>query len=96
VKAGIAMAATLTCIQENPGLAVDNLGGALPASGHAGPGDESAPVGLRLAGPQRARRMGADGSGQEWAEVMPDCCHGHSGWQIPWNPAVVDVVRELA
>jgi hypothetical protein len=33
--------------------------------------------------------------GQEWAEAMPYCRHGYSGYQILWNPAVVDVVREL-
>jgi hypothetical protein len=34
--------------------------------------------------------------GQEWAEAMPYCRHGHSGYQILLNPAVVDVLRELA
>ena len=51
VKPGIAMAATLACIQENTGL--------------------------------------------PWAEALPYCRGGHSGYQILWNPAVVEVVREL-
>jgi prophage antirepressor-like protein len=34
-------------------------------------------------------------AGLRWAEAMPYCRGGHSGYQILWNPAVVDVVREL-
>ncbi|MFZ9752523.1 MAG: hypothetical protein ACO3B3_03065 [Cyanobium sp.] len=34
-------------------------------------------------------------AGLEWAEALPYCRGGHSGYQILWNPAVVDVVREL-
>ena len=34
--------------------------------------------------------------GQDWAEAMPYCRHGHSGYQVLWNPAVVSVLRELA
>jgi hypothetical protein len=33
--------------------------------------------------------------GQQWAEALPYCRHGHSGDQILWNPAVVNIVREL-
>ncbi len=34
-------------------------------------------------------------AGLQWAEALPYCRGGHSGYQILWNPAVVDVVREL-
>jgi hypothetical protein len=34
-------------------------------------------------------------AGLQWAEALPYCRSGHSGYQILWNPAVVDVVREL-
>jgi hypothetical protein len=33
--------------------------------------------------------------GQEWAEALPYCRQGHSGYQILWNPAVVEIVRGL-
>ena len=112
VKAGIAMAAILNCIQENTGLALETLHRALPAA------DE--PI-CSLIATQLGRKAGMSARvmnqhlatcglqtrhardvweltqrGQEWAEAMPYCRHGHSGYQILLNPAVVDVLRELA
>lgn len=111
VKPGIAMAATLSCIQENTGLAVETLRRALPAA--------EAPI-CSLNATQLGRRLGMSARvmnqhlaacglqirnardeweltdrGQRWAEAMPYCRHGHSGYQILWNPAVVEVMREL-
>jgi hypothetical protein len=34
-------------------------------------------------------------AGLQCTEALPYCRGGHSGYQILWNPAVVDVVREL-
>ena len=112
VKAGIAMAATLNCIQENTGLAVKSLRRALPAA--------EEPI-CSLNASQLGRKVGMSGRvmnqhlaacglqtrnardewelttrGQEWAEAMPYCRHGHSGYQILWNPDVVSVLQELA
>jgi hypothetical protein len=49
-----------------------------------------------IAGPDRSpRSWELTQRGQEWAEAMPYCRHGHSGYQILWNPAVVEILREL-
>jgi hypothetical protein len=31
-----------------------------------------------------------------WADALPYCRGGHSGYQILWNPAVVSVLGDLA
>lgn len=111
VKPGIAMAATLTCIQENTGLATETLRRALPATDEPICSLNATQLGRRLSMSARVmnQHLAACGlqhrntrdewelteRGQEWAEAMPYCRHGHSGYQILWNPAVVDVVREL-
>jgi hypothetical protein len=106
------MAATLNCIQENTGLAMETLRRALPAA-------ESPICSLNATQLGRLLNMSAKvmnqhlaacalqhrnardeweltERGQEWAEAMPYCRHNHSGYQILWNPAVVSVLRELA
>ena len=35
-------------------------------------------------------------AGKAWAEAMPFSRNGHSGYQILWNPAVVDQLKEVA
>lgn len=111
VKAGIAMAATLTCIQENTGLAVETLRRTLPAAEETICSLNATQLGRRLGMSARVmnQHLAASGlqlrnardeweltdRGQEWAEAMPYGRNGHSGYQILWNPAVVDVVREL-
>jgi prophage antirepressor-like protein len=111
VKRGIAMAATLTCIQENTGLATESLRRALPATEEpicslnaTGLGQllgmkakdtnqHLAACGLQVRN-QRGEWELTD-AGRSWGEALPYCRQGHSGYQILWNPAVVDVVREL-
>jgi hypothetical protein len=111
VKPGIAMAATLTCIQENTGLATDTLRRALPAAEEpicslnaTGLGrllgmkakdtnQHLAACGLQIRNPRGEWEL--TNAGLQWAEALPYCRGGHSGYQILWNPAVVDVVREL-
>jgi hypothetical protein len=111
VKPGIAMAATLTCIQENTGLATETLRRALPAAEEPICSLNATQLGRRLGISARVmnQHLAACGlqhrnardewelteRGQEWAEALPYCRGGHSGYQILWNPAVVDVVREL-
>ncbi|MEY3929339.1 MAG: hypothetical protein RLZZ516_1049 [Cyanobacteriota bacterium] len=111
VKPGIAMAATLTCIQENTGLVTETLRRTLPAAEEPICSLNATQLGRRLSMSARVmnQHLAACGlqhrntrdewelteRGQEWAEAMPYCRHGHSGYQILWNPAVVDVVREL-
>jgi prophage antirepressor-like protein len=112
VKCGIAMAATLTCIQENTGLATESLRRALPATEEpicslnaTGLGQllgmkakdtnqHLAACGLQIRN-QRGEWELTD-AGRPWGEALPYCRQGHSGYQILWNPAVVDVVRELS
>ncbi len=112
VKAGIAMAATLTCIQENTGLAVETLRRTLPAANEpicslnatqlgklAGLSAKTA--NLRLAALGLQYRNDRDeweltDAGEAWAEAMPYSRNGHSGYQILWNPTVVEQLREVA
>ncbi|QTD44997.1 BRO-N domain-containing protein [Ottowia testudinis] len=35
-------------------------------------------------------------SGESWAEAMPYSRNGHSGYQILWNPAVAEKLKEVA
>ncbi len=112
VKAGIAMAATLTCIQENTGLTTEALRRALlscdeplcslNATGlgqRIGMGAKDTNQHLAACGLQRRNQRGdweLTEAGRRWGEALPFCRGGHSGYQILWNPAVIDVIRELA
>ena len=112
VKAGIAMAATLTCIQENTGLVIETLRRALPAANEPTCSHNATQLG-KLAGSstkttnQRLALLGYQfrnerdeweltDAGTAWAEAMPFSRNGHSGYQILWNPAVVDQLKEVA
>ncbi len=112
VKAGIAMAATLTCIQENTGLVIETLRRALPAANEPTCSHNATQLG-KLAGSsakatnQRLATLGFQfrnerdeweltGAGKAWAEAMPFSRNGHSGYQILWNPAVVEQLKEVA
>lgn len=112
VKHGIAMAATLTCIQENTGLAVETLRRTLPACNeplaavnptrlgeHVGLSART--VNLRLAALGFQQRNDRDEwelteAGQAWGEALPYSRNGHSGYQILWKPEVADLLREVA
>lgn len=112
VKAGIAMAATLTCIHENTGIAVETLRRALPATDAPICSLNATQVGQLLsisakAANQRLARHGLQArndrdewelteAGEAWAEAMPYSRNGHSGYQILWNPAVAELLKEAA
>lgn len=112
VKAGIAMAATLTCIHENTGIAVETLRRALPAADTPICSLNATQVGQLLsisakAANQRLARHGLQArndrdeweltvAGEAWAEAMPYSRNGHSGYQILWNPAVAELLKEAA
>ena len=112
VKSGIAMAATLTCIQENTGLSVDTLRRALPACNDplaaVNPtrlgeqiGLSARTVNLRLAALGFQHRNDRDeweltDAGQAWGEALPYSRNGHSGYQILWRPEVADLLKEAA
>lgn len=112
VKAGIAMAATLTCIHENTGIAVETLRRALPAADAPICSLNATQVGQLLcisakAANQRLARHGLQmrndrdeweltSAGEAWAEAMPYSRNGHSGYQILWNPAVAGLLKEAA
>jgi len=112
VKPGIAMAATLTCIQENTGLSVETLRRALPAANEPTCSLNATQLGkllglsakatnLRLAHRGLQFRNERDEwelteAGEAWAEAMPYSRNGHSGYQILWNPAVAEVLKEVA
>lgn len=112
VKPGIAMAATLTCIHENTGLAVETLRRALPAANEAICSLNTTQLGklLRLSAKATNQRLAQHGlqfrnerdewelteAGEAWAEAMPYSRNGHSGYQILWNPAVAEQLKEVA
>lgn len=112
VKPGIAMAATLTCIQENTGLAVETLRRALPAANEAICSLNATQLGrlLGLSAKATNQRLARHGlqfrnerdewelteAGEAWAEAMPYSRNGHSGYQILWNPLVAERLKEVA
>ena len=112
VKAGIAMAATLTCIQENTGLVIETLRRALPAANAPICALNATQLGKSLGLSAKAtNRLLADHglqfrnerdewelseAGEQWAEAMPFSRNGHSGYQILWNPAVAEQLKEVA
>ena len=112
VKPGIAMAATLTCIHDNTGLAIEHLRRALPVANEPICSLNPTQLGERLELSARSvnLRLQSHGlqfkndrdewelteSGKRWAEALPYSRNGHSGYQILWNPEVADVIREAA
>jgi len=112
VKHGIAMAATLTCIQENTGLSVETMRRALPACNDplaaVNPtklgeqiGLSARAVNLRLSALGFQSRNDRDeweltDAGQSWGEALPYSRNGHSGYQILWRPEVADLLKEAA
>jgi len=112
VKTGIAMAATLTCIQENTGLTTEVLRRALPAANEPICSLNATQLGNLLSRSAKAtNQLLASGglqfrndrdewelteAGEAWAEAMPYSRNGHSGYQILWNPAVAEQLKEVA
>lgn len=112
VKTGIAMAATLTCIQENTGLTTEVLRRALPAANEPICALNATQLGKRLNRSAKATNQLLAAScfqfrndrdeweltkaGEAWGEAMPYSRNGHSGYQILWNPAVAEQLKEVA
>lgn len=112
VKPGIAMAATLTCIQDNTGLVVEQLRRALPVASEPICCLNPTQLGERIGLSARSMnlRLQTHGfqfkndrdewelteAGQVWAEALPYSRHGHSGYQLLWNPEVSNVIKEAA
>ena len=112
VKHGIAMAATLTCIFENTGLSMETMRRALPANDEPIAAMNPTKLGQQLGMAARSvnARLAAMGlqlrndrdewelteAGQAWGEALPYSRNGHSGYQILWNPAVIDQMKEVA
>lgn len=112
VKPGIAMAATLACIQENTGLGMETLRRALPPAneplGSLNPTQLGELIGLRAQAVNlRLRDLGLQFKndrgeweltepGQVYGEAVPYSRHGHAGYQILWKPEVVALLKEAA
>lgn len=112
VKAGVAAAATLTCIQENTGITTEVLRRALPFANEPICALNATQLGKLLNRSAKATNqlLAASGfqirndrdewelseAGEAWAEAMPYSRNGHSGYQILWNPAIVDKIKEAA
>ena len=112
VKSGIAAAAMLTCIQENTGITTEVLRRALPAANEPMCALNATQLGKLLnRSPKATNRLLSDNglqtrndrdewelteTGEAWAEAMPYSRNGHSGYQILWNPAVAEMLKEAA
>ena len=106
VKHGIAMAAMLTCIQENTGLSVETMRRALPACNDPLAAVNPTKLGEQIGLTARAvlgfqSRNDRDeweltDAGQAWGEALPYSRNGHSGYQILWRPEVADLLKEAA
>lgn len=112
VKTGIAMAATLTCIQENTGITTEVLRRALPSANEPICALNPTQLGKLLNRSAKATNhiLAAVGfqfrnerdewelteAGEAWAEALPYSRNGHSGYQILWNPGVVETLKEAA
>lgn len=112
VKHGIAMAATLTCIFENTGLSMETMRRALPSNDEPMAAMNPTKLGQQMGLAARSvnARLAAMGlqmrndrdewelteAGQAWGEALPYSRNGHSGYQILWNPAVIDQMKEVA
>ena len=112
VKHGIAMAATLTCIFENTGLSMETMRRALPANDEPMAAMNPTKLGQQMGLAARSvnARLAAMGlqlrndrdewelteAGQAWGEALPYSRNGHSGYQILWNPAVLNQMKEAA
>ena len=112
VKHGIAMAATLTCIFENTGLSMETMRRALPANDEPMAAMNPTKLGQQMGLAARSvnARLAAMGlqmrndrdewelteAGQAWGEALPYSRNGHSGYQILWNPAMIDQMKEVA
>jgi prophage antirepressor-like protein len=112
VRPGIAAAAMLTCIQENTGITTEVLRRALPAANEPVCSLNATQLGKLLnRSPKATNRLLSDEklqfrndrdewelteAGEAWAEAMPYSRNGHSGYQILWNPAVAEMLKEAA
>jgi prophage antirepressor-like protein len=112
VKLGIAAAATLSCIQENTGITTEVLRRALPSANEPICALNATQLGklLNRSAKSTNQFLAASGlqlrndrdeweltqAGQAWAQAMPYSRHGHSGYQILWNAAVIDQLKEVA
>ena len=112
VKPGIAAAAILTCIQENTGITTESLRRALPSASEPVCALNATQVGKllgvsakeanqRLAHHRLQFRNERDEwelteAGKAWAEALPFSRNGHSGYQILWNSAVNEQLKEVA
>lgn len=112
VKPGIAAAATLTCIQENTGITTEVLRRALPSANEPICALNATQLGKLLNRSAKAtnQSLASHGfqfrndrdewelteAGEAWAEAMPYSRNGHSGYQILWNSAVAEQLKEVA
>ena len=109
VKAGIAMAATLTAVNAVTGLDVTAFRAILPPADHPICSLNAMKVGKELGITAVAANIRLESAGfqvrnerneweltkkgEKWGEALPYSIRGHSGYQILWNPAVVNELK---
>jgi len=112
VKPGIAAAAILACIQENTGITTESLRRALPSASEPVCALNATQIGklLGVSAKEANRRLAhhrlqfrnerdeweLTEAGKAWAEALPFSRNGHSGYQILWNSAVNEQLKEVA
>lgn len=110
VRPSIATAATLACVRENTGLEIEPLRRSLPALDESVCSHNPTGIGkLMECSAKKANQRLADSglqfrnerdeweltdAGKDWGEAVPYSRNGHAGYQILWNPDVVEVVRD--
>ena len=112
VKQGMAAALTLRCIEENTGISTEVVRRGLPPANEPICTLNPTQLGKQLNCSAKATNqlLAANGfqfrngydeweltkAGEAWAEALPYTRNGHSGYQILWNPAVKEALKNVA
>ncbi|ODT75475.1 MAG: antirepressor [Nitrosomonadales bacterium SCN 54-20] len=112
VKIGIAMAAALDCVTQMTGIPTEQFRRLLPAASApicshnatqlgklAGKSAQAINQELLVCGLQHKNARDEwelTEEGEKWGEAMPFARRGHSGYQILWNPEVINLLKAAA
>lgn len=110
INPGIAAAATLDCIKNNTGVDMEPMRRALPAAAEAPKSMNATQLGKEAGMSGRAvnkaladmgfqvkndrKEWELTKEGANWGEAIPYSRNGHSGYQLLWNPATLDLLQQ--